>query len=368
MKVALIHDYLKEYGGAERVLEVLHSMYPEAPVYIAFVDYIGLGAARSRFAGWDIRTTSAQYIPGITRRHHTLRFLIPYFWEALDLSEFDLVISSSSGYLSKSVLTRPETIHISYCHTPPRYLWGYTKQQSRAWYRLWYENWANVSLRQYDFYASQRVDRFIANSQEVAGRIAKFYGQTAEVISPPVAVRGEGKAGDEYYLYIGRLTRSKQVDLAIQACNQLNRPLWIVGTGSDEARLRKMASPCIRFLGSLPDEEIAGIYANAKALIFPCAYEDFGIVPVEAMGHGVPVIALEQGGVRESVVAYKTGLFFKQATVDSLCNAIEEFESQYFSSYDCIERAWEFSESVFIFKLQQFIARSLEERQLSPVF
>lgn len=367
MKVALVHDYLKEYGGAERVLEVLHSLYPEAPVYTAFVDYAGLGTARSRFAGWDIRTTNAQHIPGIAHRHHTLRFLIPYFWESLDFSEFDLVLSSSSGYLSKSVLTRPETRHITYCHTPPRYLWGYTKSQGSHWYKHWYETWVNSSLRQYDFYTSQRVDRFVANSQEVARRIAKFYRRVAEVIPPPVTVRGKGEAGNEYYLYVGRLTRPKQVELAVQACDRLKRPLWIVGTGSEETRLQAIAGSDIRFLGFvLEDERMSQIYAGAKALIFPCAYEDFGIVPIEAMGHGVPVIALAQGGVKESVLDRKTGVFFKEPTVESLCNAIEEFEGLCFSSRTCIERAQEFSESVFVSKLQQFISQALKEYQLSP--
>jgi hypothetical protein len=187
MKVALVHDYLAEYGGAERVLEVLHYLYPDAPLYTAFVDYGRLGENAQRFSGWEIHTTAAQQIPGIAQRHHTLRLLIPYFWEALDLAGYDLVLSSSSGYLSKSVLTGPETLHISYCHTPPRYLW-LTPARSGPWLRSTYETWVNTQLRQYDYYASQRVDRFIANSQTVAGRIAKFYGREATVIPPPVAV------------------------------------------------------------------------------------------------------------------------------------------------------------------------------------
>ncbi len=364
MKVALVHDYLKEYGGAERVLEVLHRLYPDAPIYTAFVDYPGLGSAAQKFAQWDIRTTNAQNLPWITRRSHTLRFLLPYFWESLDLSQFDLVISSSSGYLSKSVLTRPETLHVDYCHTPPRYLWGYANTRSDRWYKQFYEAWVNTSLRQYDYYASQRVDRFIANSAEVARRIAKFYGRVAEVIPPPVTIRGSGEAGNEYYLYVGRLTRAKQVDLAIQACNRLNLPLHIVGKGNDEPRLRAMAGANVRFLGFIEDEQMPEIYAGAKALIFPCADEDFGIVPIEAMGHGIPAIALAQGGVKETVVAYKTGLFFPQPTADSLCGAIEEFESLNLSSQDCIERAWQFSESVFVDKLERFIAQSVEEHRL----
>ncbi|AGY56706.1 glycosyltransferase [Gloeobacter kilaueensis] len=355
MKVALVHDYLKEFGGAERVLEVLHRLWPEAPVFTAFFDRQALGPAAERFADWDIRTSFAQRLPAIGRRHHTLRFLIPYFWESLDLSGFDLVISSSSGYLSKSVLTRPETLHICYCHTPPRYLWGYAQPAAASWYRRAYELWVNTGLRQYDFAASQRVDRFVANSHAVARRIAKFYGKSAQVIPPPVRVHGGGRAGDEYYLYVGRLSRPKQVDLAIRACEQLNRPLWIVGSGQEEARLRALAGPGVRFLGNLPDERMAEIYAGAKALLFPCAHEDFGIVPVEAMGHGVPVIALDQGGVRESVVEGRTGLFFAEASPASLCAAIERFEAHHFSARACIERAGQFSEAVFSRRFEQLV-------------
>ncbi|WP_218081565.1 glycosyltransferase [Anthocerotibacter panamensis] len=360
MKVALVHDCLAEYGGAERVLEVLHRLYPEAPVYTAFVDTKRLGVQAERFTGWDVHTTMAQSIPGIARCHHTLRFLIPYFWEGLDLSGYDLVLSSSSGYLSKSVLTRPETLHITYCHTPPRYLWGYRARPSTVWYRQVYEGWVNNALRQYDFCASQRVDHFIANSHTVARRIAKFYRRTATVIPPPVNVRGEGRAGDSYYLYVGRLTRPKQVDLAVHACNRLKHPLWIVGEGSEEARLRSLAGPQVRFLGALPDQQIAAVYAGAKGLLYPCAHEDFGIVPVEALGHGVPVLALAQGGVCESILAPQTGLFFSEPTVESLCTALEQFDRMHFSARACHQRAQEFSESVFLTRIQQFIDQCLE--------
>ncbi len=365
MKVALVHDYLKEYGGGERVLEVLHRIYPDAPVYTAFVSAAGLGSAASRFANWDIRTTFTQKLPGINRRPHAWRFMIPYIWETLDLSEFDVVICSSSGYLSKSVLTRPETLHIAYCHTPPWYLWEQpAMQKPLSWWHRWYEVQINSRLRQYDFYTSQRVDRFIANSEEVARRIAKFHRRIPEtIIHPPVQVRGQGEAGNDYYLYVGRLAPGKQVELAIQACNRLDRPLWIVGTGSEEANLRAMAGKQTKFLGFKLLEEMVDIYANAKALIFPCANEAFGIVPVEAMGHGVPIIAFENSGVRESVINYKTGLFFPEPTVESLRAAIEEFEGLHFSSQACIERAREFSEPVFMAKFQQAVAQALKEKQ-----
>lgn len=359
MQIALIHDYLREYGGAERVLDVLHGMFPEAPVYTAFADLGSLGKSGQHFSDWDIRSTWAQQLPGIGQRFHTWRFMIPYFWESLDLSRYDLVISSTSGYLSKAVLTRPETLHISYCHTPPRYLWGYGSPSTRSWFKNGYESWVNTSLRQYDFYASQRVDCFIANSNEVASRIHKFYGRPAEVISPPVRVAGKGKAGEEYYLYVGRLTKPKQVELAVQACTRLDRPLHVVGSGSEERRLQAIAGPQTRFLGQVPDDRMAEIYAGAKALLFPCAHEDFGIVPVEAMGHGVPVIALRQGGVCETVVESKTGLFFDKPTVNSLCEAIKNFENTTFNARDCIARAHLFSEETFVNSLHKYIDNAL---------
>ncbi len=357
MKVALVHDYLKEYGGGERVLEVLHRMFPEAPVYTSFISRQGLGSAADRFEGWDLRTTWAQQVPGIAERHHTLRFLIPYFWEPLDLSGYDLVISCSSGYLGRAVITRPETLHIDYCHSPPRYLWGYRDRKQPTWYRRAYEHWADTNLRRYDFIASQRVDHFVANSRTVAARIEKFYRRPAHVIPPPVNVHGQGEAGGDYYLYVGRLAPRKQVHLAIAACERLGRALHIVGAGPEEEQLRQMAGPNTRFRGFLLPEDPAmdAIYAGARALLFPCAHEDFGIVPIEAMGRGVPVIALAQGGVRDSIIDRETGLLFSESSVDGLCTAIESFEQINFSSRRCIERARDFSEAVFVQRLRHFI-------------
>ncbi len=218
MKVALVHDYLYEYGDAERVLQVLHRMYPDAPLYTAFVDHSRLGDTAARFADWDVRPTIAQRLPAITHYFHTLRPLLPYFWESLDLSGFDLVISSSGGYLSKSVLTRPNTLHVCYCHTPPRYLWDPISHSPRS--PNIYATWADTQLRQYDYYAAQRVDRFFTSSETVARRIRKFYRRPVDIIPPPVKIHGEGQAGSKYYLYVGPLNQVEQVDLVVEACTR----------------------------------------------------------------------------------------------------------------------------------------------------
>ena len=361
MKVALVHDYLREYGDAERVLQVLHRMYPDAPVYVAFVDYPRLGEDAKRFADWDIRTTVGQRLWGMPRYYHASRALLPYFWESLDLSTYDLVISSSGNYFSQSVLTRPDTLHISYCHTPPRYLWE--RSQSIPAYWRWYQTWVDTRLRQYDFYAAQRVDRFVTNSEGVARRIKKFYRRSTEVIAPPVQVQGKGEAGGEYYLYIGPLTRRQQVELVVAACTRLDRPLWVVGDGSDAERLQTIAGRSIRFLGSLPDEATPSLYANARALIFPRVDADFGFPPVEALGYGVPVIASALSGIKEIILNYRTGLLYDDSTVEGLCDAIVQFEGLRFSSSACIERAKEFAEPVFRSKLEWFIAQALDEHK-----
>ncbi|MGI0487941.1 glycosyltransferase [Pantanalinema rosaneae CENA516] len=361
MKVALIHDYLREYGDAERVLQGLHHLYPQAPVYTAFIDYQELGEQVDRLSGWDIRPTIAQQLPGMTQHFHAYRLGLPYFWESLNLSEYDLVISCSSNYLSHAVLTHSHTLHLSYCLTPPRYLWE--PIPITPYPNHWYTRWLDTRLRQYDFYAAQRVDRFITNSEMAARRIRKFYRRQVEVIAPPVPIQGYGEAGNQYYLYIGDLSTKQQVDLAVSACSRLNRPLWVVGAGAEAERLRQIASPCVRFLGKVPSAHLSELYDGAIAVIHPSAYEDFGYIPIEAMGRGIPVIASEQSGMKEIILNFRTGLLFPQPTVESLCAAIEQFEKLRFSAQACIERAEEFAESVFAAKLAWFIAKALDDHQ-----
>ncbi|MDX2243850.1 MAG: glycosyltransferase [Leptolyngbyaceae cyanobacterium bins.302] len=356
MKVALVHDCLREYGDAERLLSTLHSIYPQAPVYTAFVDRPRLNQINF-CTNWDIRPTFAQCLPGVAQFYQNYRVLLPYFWESLDLSEYDLVISVSGEYASHSVLTRSQTLHINYCYTPPRALWEPVPPfQPNRW-----QQWSNLRARQYDFYAAQRVDRFVVNSETVVRRIRKFYRRGAEVIHPPVQVRGEGTAGKDYYLYVGELNPLQQVDLAIRACQRLERPLWVVGTGRERDRLQQMAGKTVRFLGAVADDAMADIYAGAIALIYPTAYEDFAVSPVAAMGHGVPVIASEQSGMKDVILNFRTGLLFPESTVEGLCEVLLQFEKLRFSATACIERAEEFAASTFVSKFEWFVAKALDD-------
>lgn len=359
MNVAIVHDCLCTYGDAERVLQVLHRMYPHAPVYTAFVDWAQLGAEADRFRGWEIRTTWAHRLPSMFRQR--VRVWLPYLWESIDLSGYELVISSSGELFSQAVLTGPNTLHVSYCHTPPRALWEPFRTRQSAW-----TQWVNTPLRHYDVAAAQRVDRFVTTSERAARRIRKFYRRPVEVIPPPVKIAGDGQPGQQYYLYVGELTAAQQVEQVVAACTQLDRPLWVVGTGPERDRLASLAGPSVRFLGRVADADLPEIYQQAKALIFPCADADFGFSPVEAMGYGVPVIASEHSGIREVVLNYRTGLLFSESSVEGLCQAIAQFESLRFFPHACIQRAEEFAESVFISKLEWFIAQAIDEAHPSP--
>lgn len=376
MKVALVHDYLREYGGAERVVEVLHEMYPEAPLYTAFVDWESLGEFGEKFRDWDIRTTWVDRNWLVKKYHSPLRFLTPLVWESLDLRGYDVVITSSGWYICRGVVTRPETLHISYIHHPPRNLYGFPTGTKPSRLVQAYATIINPFLRLYDWTAAQRVDYLIANSETTRERIKKFYRREAQVIYPPVEVRSSQFAvrskAQKYLLSVGRLNFAKRVDLTIQACNKLTLPLKIVGTGREEASLKAMAGPTVEFLESVSDEELSRLYAGAKALIFCALQEDFGMVPVEAMAHGVPVIALRQGGVTETVVegtrsagsGQVTGVFFDEPTVESLLGAIEKFNKDYnhYNFYNaCQAQAQKFSRDVFKKKMSAFVDEKYRE-------
>ncbi|KKS45535.1 hypothetical protein A3J20_00525 [Candidatus Gottesmanbacteria bacterium RIFCSPLOWO2_02_FULL_42_29] len=368
MNVALVHDYLKEYGGAERVLEALHEIFPEAPVFTAFYFPQYLGPHRERFSNWQITTSFMQNIPMADRLVSPLRLISQYAFESWNLDKFDLVIVSSTGaYFPNLIRTKPSSKHLCYCHTPPRYLYGYAT--ARNWMKYPWGRVAgeffNHKLRQTDFLAAQRPDFFIANSIEVKGRISKFYRREATVIYPPVEIADRIKNSElrmrnknkTYYLAGGRLARAKNIDLIIEAANKLKLPLKIFGRAfaGYGQELRERAGPTVEFIGEVSNRELSGLYRQAKALIFASEDEDFGIMPVEAQALGTSVIAYRSGGVKETIIEGKTGVFFDELNTESLTAAIRSFRMKKFKAEDCRDNAKRFSRARFKKEIINFI-------------
>lgn len=377
MKVALVHDQINEYGGAERVLETLSEMYPDAPIYTAFYKKDSL--AWKRFKHKKIIASWAHYIPFFaTRLHSPLRFLAPWIWGSFDFSKFDVVISSASWYVTKGVISQQSVvgrhpIEICYCHTPPRWLYGY--RTSVEWQRFWpiklYGTIVGHFMRMYDFAASQRVDYFIANSQEVAGRIKKFYRRDATVIYPPVSLASSvqrlasSSKSRDYYFIVSRIVGAKGLDLAVEAAGRLGIKLKIAGSPAgyytEHKKLAQMAKGNVEFLGHVTDEELVKLFSSAKAFFALAKDEDFGITPVEAMACGTPVIAYHGGGYKETVIDGKTGVFFKQLTVESLIDAIKKFEHMKISAEDCRKQAEKFSKDRFKREIRAFVENAIKE-------
>ncbi|MBU6388884.1 glycosyltransferase [Patescibacteria group bacterium] len=351
MKIALIQDWLTSFAGGEQTLLALHEMYPEAPIYTSMYRPENL----PQFANATVITSYLQRLPGPLRRQQIALPLMPAAFESINLKEYDTVISVGGG-LSKGVITYPGQRHISYCHTPIRYIWnlGGDDRTQNGWLR----QAAAHYLRLWDVDSASRVDRFIANSQTVADRIAKIYRMPATVVYPPIHTdrfQILQEPTRDYFLSVNRLVGYKRVDVIIEACKKAKVTLKVTGGGPDEGRLRKLAGhdPHIEFLGRVPDKALQGLYGNARAFI-QASEEDFGIVPVEAMAAGRPVIAYDKGGVRESVVAGKTGVFFGEQTVESLTAVLTDFSDDW-DSGAIRKRALEFDVEVFKEKMREVI-------------
>jgi glycosyltransferase involved in cell wall biosynthesis len=363
-RVALVHDSLAAYGDPERVLEGLHRLYPQAPIYTAYVhpqwEQLRRYCTSEPTPPWDFRPLGTR---PLDLGSPLALWQVPRLWESLDLRDYEVVISSTWGGLSHGVRVAPHSLHLCYCHTPDLRRWGSPDPGLSPW-----QEWIQSQLRRYDFYAAQRVDRWVTNSHRVARRIHRAYQRSADVIPPPVTLQGYGQAGERHYLYIGDLDRRYQVDLLVQACTRLDRPLRLVGEGRDRELLQQMAGESIEFLGlkSGDDLQTDHIYANAMALIYPHLGADFGFVPLEAMGRGLPVIAYGGSGMAEIVLHYRTGLLFPEPTVDSLCASITEFERLRFFSQACIDRAEEFAAPVFASKFDWYLAQALEDFRSKP--
>jgi glycosyltransferase involved in cell wall biosynthesis len=329
-RVALVHDYLNQYGGAERVLEIFHDMYPEAPIYTSLYDP---DALPDKFRGFDIRTSFLQRIPGAKRHHRSLLLLYPMAFESFDLREYDVVISNSSAW-AKGVLTGPDTLHVSYCLTPMRWAWNYDEYVQRERLRGVARKVLPSAvhyLRMWDATTANRVDKFIGISRVVVARIAKYYRREADLIAPPVDVESipfNPEPGSEF-LVVSRLIPYKRIDLAVEACTRLSLPLTVVGDGRDREQLQAAAGPTVRFTGHVSDAAVRDALSSCGAFIFP-GEEDFGIAPVEAMSAGRPVVAYGGGGALDTVVDGVTGAFFAPQTADALADVLAGFASNRF--------------------------------------
>ncbi|MGI5828317.1 MAG: glycosyltransferase [Patescibacteria group bacterium] len=364
LKVALVHDYLSEYGGAERVLETLCKMFPEAPIYTAFA--VKGSSAWQHFKARTIIESRLAPILKWKKLYSPLRFLAPWIWEGFDFSGYDVVISSASWYITKGIIVPTHTKHICYCHTPPRFLYGYPT--AVEWQRYLpirvYATLVNTFLRRYDFAAAQRVDQFVVNSENVRNRVRKFYKKDALVVYPPIAVEAIKKAAkgvkkQNYYLIVSRVVGAKGIDMAMAAVNKLKLPLKIAGETAglrwEEKKLQKLRGSTIEFLGRVSDEELWKLYAGAKAFLALAEDEDFGMTVVEAQAAGTPVVAYWGGGYKETIVESKTGEFFKEYSVESLIKAIEKQAEKMYARNVLIGQAEKFSERIFMKKVGQLL-------------
>ncbi len=366
MRVAIVHDYLNQYGGAERVLEALHDLYPEAPVYTSLYD---AEAMPERYQTWDIRTSFMQRLPGWRTQFRRYFLLYPTAFENFDLSAYDLVISSSSAF-AKGVIPRPGAVHICYCHTPMRFAWrtnDYIQREQIGGLQAALLPFALTYVRLWDVVTANRVDTFVANSHEVAGRISRYYGREAEVVPPPVDLPPYvARPPEEFYLAGGRLIPYKRIELVVEAFTKLRLPLKIFGDGRDRARLERMAGPNIEFLGWVDEETRRDLFARCRGFIFP-GEEDFGITPLEAMAAGRPVIAYAAGGALETVIEGVTGRFFYSQTAADLALAVAASRTDHYDQLTIRRHAESYDRSIFLERMRTLIAEAIEERQLQRV-
>ncbi|CAN7619191.1 glycosyltransferase [Rhizobium rhizogenes] len=363
MRVAIIHYWLVGMRGGEKVLEALCRMYPCADIFTHVYDASSVSDVIRKH---KIHTTFIDRLPGAKKLYKKYLPLMPMALEQMDLNEYDLVISSESGP-SKGIIPSPAALHVCYCHSPMRYIWNmYNKyyDSSGLMTRLMMPPLAHY-LRTWDVATANRVDHFAANSATVAQRIKSYYRRDSEIIHPPVDTTAfhpipPSEVGG-HYLMVGELVSYKRPDLAVEAFNQMKAELVVIGGGEMLDRLRRIAGPTVTIMGPQPFDVLKDQYSRCKALIFP-GEEDFGIVPVEAMASGRPVIAFGRGGATETVVSDKTGVFFETQTTEAMIDAVERLDRIDFNPADAVARAAEFRTEVFIEKFKSFVSKSIVER------
>ncbi len=354
-KIAIVCDWLTTMGGAERVIAGLHQLFPNAPIYTSLYNSKTIRGFENAY----IITSKLQYIPGAKRHHQWVFPFMPSAFERFDMSSYDIVISSSHS-CAKGIITKPNTLHVSYCHTPMRYAWDNSIRYIKEYHA---NKIAKIAapffihkLRMWDRLSAERVDEFIANSHHVQKRIQKFYRRPSSIIYPFIEAKNfrYDRPREDFYLAVGRLTSYKKFDLLIEAFNELGLPLKIVGTGGSYPLLKKMAHKNIEFLGYVDDAMRNELYQKAKALLFP-QEEDFGITPLEAMASGCPIIAYGKGGALETIVDGSTGIFFKEQLKDSLVAAVRKCEDKKWNASIIRLQAEKFDKGIFHQKILQFL-------------
>jgi glycosyltransferase involved in cell wall biosynthesis len=357
MKIAIVHDYLNQYGGAERAVEVLHELFPEAPIYTSV--YLPAELPVS-FQKMHICTSFMQRFPWMKKHFKKYLMFFPTAIESFDFTGYDLVISSSSGW-AKAARHDASCLHICYCYTPMRWVWSYQSYVAREQIPKAAEiilKYCIQYLKKWDLRTNDRVDKFIAISRLVQERIKKCYDRESVVIYPPVET-GRFKIIDklgDYYLLVSRLNTYKRVDIVVEAFNQLGLPLVIIGEGPDQAYLESIAKPNIKFLGRVPDFVVNEQCAGCQAFIFP-GEEDFGIAPVEAMAAGRPVVAYASGGALETVLEGVTGVFFKEQKPAAIVAAVKKMQNTVFDSQQIRRHAMEFDKEIFKRELKEYIEK-----------
>jgi len=373
LKVALVHDFLNQYGGAERVLLALHEIFPEAPIYTLLYDPKKM---RGKFSNADIRPSFLQKFPKFLKKHP--KWLLPFLPtapETFNLRDFDLVISSSGAW-SKGIIVKPKTIHICYCHSPMRFAWDwnekYLGEQGLGKGRKLFTRLLLNYVRMWDKAAADRPDYFISNSRATQSRIKKYYARESTVVYPPVEVEypktGSWAPQDpvlgkqSHFLIVSRLSPYKKIEIAVEAMNKLNLPLVVIGEGAPKyvKYLKSIAGPKTKFLGWKSDEETKKYFAACRAFIFP-GEDDFGIAPVEAMSFGKPVIALRKGGATETVIEGETGEFFDEPAIEVLADAVRRFQENE-KNYDPAKirmQAEKFSKEKFVENIERVIGEMI---------
>lgn len=366
LKVALVHDYLKEIGGAEMVLMQLKEMFPEAPVYTAykFPEYWGnFGDILSK---WEIRESWGRRLPFLPKFLSYYTILAPLFFSRMDLSNYDLVIvSQTGGYFPNGVRVGPKATLITYCHTPPRFLYGYpaATQERYKWYWRVQSEVANHILRMVDFVFAQRPTVFVANSKNVAGRIEKFYRRKAEVVYPPIEIplRARSEKRDDYFLIVSRIIGSKNIELAVSAANRYGFKLKVAGRPIGKRGLeivKTICGPTVQYLGEVSQGEKYRLFSQAKGFLALESEADFGMSTIEPQAFGMPVIALRGGGYLETVVEGKTGIFFDELSEESLWSAIQRFNKMKWDREFIRKFARRFSKENFTREMKRIIDKN----------